>query len=105
MALATSFPRESLARCSRIQASRLATSGALSSCRTALRLSGLCPLNINNATRPAYQSADAHVLAPANFDPIARDPAFQAPVHRLRGDEGLGRVFEHQSRQFDRSTP
>jgi hypothetical protein len=44
MALATSLPRASLARCSRIQASRSATSGALSSWRTALRSLALRPL-------------------------------------------------------------
>ena len=53
MALATSLPRESLARCSRIQASRSATSGALSSWRTALRLSALCPLIVRSMSNRA----------------------------------------------------
>src|SRR6266404_1673420 len=44
IALATSLPRESLARCSRIQPSRSATNGALSSCLTARRCSALWPL-------------------------------------------------------------
>jgi hypothetical protein len=52
--------------------------------------------NINAATRPAYQAAENHVLAPADFDPIARDPAFQASLQRLRNDEVLGPTYAHQ---------
>ncbi len=52
--------------------------------------------NINNATRPAYQAAENHILAPADFDPIARDPAFQASLRRLRNDEVLGPVYANQ---------
>lgn len=52
--------------------------------------------NINTATRPAYNAAENHTLAPADFDPIARDPAFQASLRRLRGDEVLGPVYAHQ---------
>ena len=44
MALATSLRREGLARCSRIQLSRSATDGALSSCRTTRRCLALWPL-------------------------------------------------------------
>lgn len=52
--------------------------------------------NINTATRPAYQAAENHVLAPADFDPIAQSPAFQASLHRLRNDEVLGPEYAHQ---------
>lgn len=52
--------------------------------------------NINTATRPAYQAAEAHTLAPADFDPIARDPAFQASLNRLRNDEVLGPIYHGQ---------
>jgi hypothetical protein len=51
---------------------------------------------INTATRPAYAAAENHTLTPADFYPIARDPAFQASLRRLRGDEVLGPIFEHQ---------
>ncbi|MGB3045007.1 MAG: hypothetical protein WBB98_17680 [Xanthobacteraceae bacterium] len=51
---------------------------------------------INTATRPAYQAAETRVLAPADFDPIARDPAFQASLRRLRNDEVLGPVYANQ---------
>lgn len=46
--------------------------------------------DINTATRPAYRAAENHVMAPADFDPIAADPAFQASLRRLRADEVLG---------------
>lgn len=52
--------------------------------------------NINTATRPAYQAAENHVLAPADFDPIARDSAFQASLRRLRNDEVLGPEYAHR---------
>jgi hypothetical protein len=52
--------------------------------------------NINTATRPAYQAAEAHALAPADFDPIAHDPAFQASLRRLRDDEVLGPIYHGQ---------
>jgi hypothetical protein len=52
--------------------------------------------NINTATRPAYQAAENHVMAPADFDPIARDPAFQASLNRLRNDEVLGPIYHGQ---------
>jgi hypothetical protein len=52
--------------------------------------------NINTATRPAYTAAENHVMAPADFDPIARDPAFQASLRRLRADEVLGPTYAHQ---------
>lgn len=52
--------------------------------------------DINTATRPAYQAAENHVLAPADFDPIARDPAFQASLRRLRDDEVLAPLYAHQ---------
>lgn len=52
--------------------------------------------DINTATRPAYQAAENHVLAPADFDPIARDPAFQASLRRLREDEVLAPLYGHQ---------
>jgi hypothetical protein len=52
--------------------------------------------NINTATRPAYQAAENHVLAPADFDPIAQSPAFQASLRRLRNDEVLGPEYAHQ---------
>lgn len=48
---------------------------------------------INAATRPAYQAAEAHVLDPADFAPIAADPAFQASLRRLRNDEVLGPTY------------
>jgi len=74
MALAISLPRESLARCSRIQASALATSGALSSCRTALRLSGLCPLiarSISNRASIRRTASSASGEITAGFLPCA----------------------------------
>jgi hypothetical protein len=52
--------------------------------------------DINTATRPAYTAAENHTMTSADFDPIARDPAFQASLRRLRGDEVLGPVFAHQ---------
>lgn len=52
--------------------------------------------NINTATRPAYQQAEGHTLAAADFDPIARDPAFQASLRRLRDDEVLAPIYAHQ---------
>ncbi|KQT84695.1 hypothetical protein ASG51_00960 [Methylobacterium sp. Leaf465] len=51
---------------------------------------------INAATRPAYAAAGRHVLDPADFDPIARDPAFQASLRRLRNDEVLGPTYRDQ---------
>lgn len=48
---------------------------------------------INTATRPAYRAAEAHLLDPEAFDPISRDPAFQASLRRLRGDEVLGPTY------------
>lgn len=51
---------------------------------------------INTATRPAYTAAEGHTLAPADFDPIARDPAFQASLRRLRDDEVLAPIYAHQ---------
>lgn len=51
---------------------------------------------INTATRPAYRAAEGHTLAPADFDPIARDPAFQASLRRLRNDEVLGPTYAGQ---------
>ncbi|WP_020678390.1 hypothetical protein [Methylopila sp. 73B] len=51
---------------------------------------------INTATRPAYAAAEAHALDPADFEPIARDPAFAASLRRLRADEVLGPQFEGQ---------
>src|SRR6202167_4331538 len=57
MALATSLPRDSLARCSRIQASRSATSGALSCWRTRLALFWALavdrPLDLEQGVNPA----------------------------------------------------
>jgi hypothetical protein len=50
---------------------------------------------INTATRPAYQAAEGHVMDPADFAPIADDPAFQASLRRLRNDEVLGPMYEH----------
>jgi hypothetical protein len=52
--------------------------------------------NINTATRPAYQAAEGHTLAAADFDPITRDPAFQASLRRLRDDEVLAPIYAHQ---------
>jgi hypothetical protein len=52
--------------------------------------------NINAATRPAYQAAENYIMAPADFDPIARDPAFQASLRRLRNDEVLASVYANQ---------
>jgi hypothetical protein len=51
---------------------------------------------INAATRPNYDAAGRHVLDPADFDPIARDPAFQASLRRLRADEVLGPTYQGQ---------
>ena len=57
MALAISLPRDSVARCSRIQVSRSATSGALSSWRTASTLLGTPavdrPLDLKQSIDPA----------------------------------------------------
>src|ERR1022692_267061 len=57
MALATSLPRDSLARCSRIQASRSATSGSLSSWRAGLGPPGTLavdrPLDLEQGIDPA----------------------------------------------------
>jgi hypothetical protein len=49
--------------------------------------------NINAATRPAYQAAEQHAMAPVDFEPIARDPAFQASLRRLREDQVLGPTY------------
>jgi hypothetical protein len=51
--------------------------------------------NINTATRPAYQAAENHMLEPADFDPIARSPAFQVSLQRLRDHPVLGPEFAH----------
>jgi hypothetical protein len=48
---------------------------------------------INAATRPAYQAAEQHVLDPADYAPIANDPAFQASLRRLRSHEVLGPTY------------
>ncbi|WP_309388849.1 hypothetical protein [Chelatococcus sambhunathii] len=48
---------------------------------------------INDTTRPFYRAAESHLLADADFDPIARDPAFQASLRRLRSDEVLGPTY------------
>ncbi len=50
---------------------------------------------INRATRPFYHAAESQILSPQDFDPIARDPAFQASLRRLRADEVLGPSYEH----------
>ncbi len=50
---------------------------------------------INAATRPAYAAASAHELTGADFEPIARDPAFQTSLARLRADPVLGPTYEH----------
>ncbi|UWU83157.1 hypothetical protein N2605_26920 [Bradyrhizobium yuanmingense] len=52
--------------------------------------------SINTVTRPAYQAAEAHVIDPADFAPIAADPAFQASLRRLRNDEVLGPTYARQ---------
>lgn len=46
---------------------------------------------INETTRPYYQAAESHLIE--DFDPIARDPAFQASLRRLRSDEVLGPTY------------
>lgn len=51
---------------------------------------------INAATRPAYRQAEAHLIAPDDFEPIARDPAFQASLRRLRSDEVLAPRYADQ---------
>jgi hypothetical protein len=51
---------------------------------------------INAATCPAYDAAGRHVLDPADFAPIADDPAFQASLRRLRADEVLGPTYQGQ---------
>jgi hypothetical protein len=51
---------------------------------------------INAATRPAYQAAERHTLAQADFDPIAADPAFRASLQRLREDPVLGPHYRNQ---------
>lgn len=48
---------------------------------------------INRATRADYAAAGTHVLDPADFAPIARDPAFQAALRQLRADEVLAPVY------------
>src|SRR4051794_35346874 len=81
MALATSLRRESLARCSRIQASRSATNGALSSCRTALRLSALCLLiarSISNSALIRRTTSSANGEITPGFLPCALRRAFSA---------------------------
>ena len=79
MALATSLPRESLARCSRIQLSRSATNGALSSCRTARRCSALWPLierSISNRTSMRRTASRASGEIGAGVLPCALRRAF-----------------------------
>lgn len=51
---------------------------------------------INETTRPYYRAAEGHVIDSADFEPIARDPAFQASLRRLRSDEVLGPTFRDQ---------
>jgi hypothetical protein len=51
---------------------------------------------INRATSGDYQASGAHIIDPADFAPIARDPAFQASLRRLREDEVLGPTFANQ---------
>ncbi len=50
---------------------------------------------INTASRPAYAAAENYVMPQADFAPIARDPAFQASLGRLRGDPVLSAVFRN----------
>lgn len=45
---------------------------------------------INAQTRPEYAAAEAHVMDPADFAPIADQPAFRASLQRLRADPVLG---------------
>jgi hypothetical protein len=81
MALATSLLCESLARCARIQASRSATTGALSSWRAALRFSGLCPLiarSISNSTSIRRTASSANGEITAGFLHWALRRAFSA---------------------------
>ncbi|WP_155905226.1 hypothetical protein [Methylopila sp. M107] len=46
---------------------------------------------INETTRPYYQAAEGHLID--DFEPIARDPAFQASLQRLRSDPVLGPTY------------
>lgn len=45
---------------------------------------------INQQTRPLYESSGGHRIDGADFDPIARGPAFQDSLNRLRNDKILG---------------
>ncbi|CAO4149208.1 hypothetical protein LPLAFNJD_LOCUS2887 [Methylorubrum aminovorans] len=48
---------------------------------------------INRATRADYAAAGTHVLDPADFEPLARDPAFRETLRQLRADPVLGPTY------------
>lgn len=50
--------------------------------------------HINTVTRPYYAAAENHVIPSADFDPIAKDPAFQASLAKLRNDPVLGPKYQ-----------
>ncbi|MEZ0251711.1 MAG: hypothetical protein ACAH20_12285 [Methylobacteriaceae bacterium] len=49
--------------------------------------------SINRSTRGDYAAAGAHVLDPADFEPIARNPAFHETLRQLRADPVLGPTY------------
>ena len=51
---------------------------------------------INRATAADYAAAGRHTMDPADFAPIAADPAFAASLRRLRNDEVLGPRYAGQ---------
>src|ERR1700755_3013096 len=87
MALAISLSRESLARCSRIQFSRSATSGALSCWRTARRCSAVWPLidrSISNNASMRQTASKASGEIGAGVLPCAVRRAFSATSAKER---------------------
>ncbi|MEJ0094559.1 MAG: hypothetical protein WDN46_14325 [Methylocella sp.] len=51
--------------------------------------------NINQASRPFYQAAEAQTIDPHDFTPIANNPAFQVSLNRLRANPVLGPQYAH----------
>ncbi|ARO55662.1 hypothetical protein B2G69_17035 [Methylorubrum zatmanii] len=49
--------------------------------------------SINRSTRADYAAAGTHRLDPADFEPLARDPAFRETLRQLRADPVLGPTY------------
>ena len=78
MAFAVSLFEESLARCSRSQASRAMTSGFDCSCRMATRCSGVLPLIVRSISKSSSMRRTASIAIGALFN-FARSKKFRLP--------------------------